>query len=91
MVFIIRDLRGEQRGRGREAGPPGRPGGPAQAELPPEGGRRDVLAVLTAFVGLVTFIGFVYAFGAKTITEKNNGARVTAAGLLALAILATCW
>ena len=43
---------------------------------------------LTAFVGLVTFISFVYAFGAKTITEKNNGARVTAAGLLALAILA---
>ena len=47
---------------------------------------------LTAFVGLVTFISLVYAFGAKTITEKNNGARVTAAGLLALAILAAgCW
>lgn len=49
------------------------------------------LWVLTMFVFDVTLIGFVYAFGAKTITEKNNGARVTAAGLLALAILATCW
>ncbi len=42
---------------------------------------------LTVFVVIVTFFGFVAAFGAKTITEKNNGARVTAAGLLALGIL----
>lgn len=50
-----------------------------------------VKASLTLFVLVVTVISFVYAYGAKTITEKNNGARVTAAGLLALAILATCW
>lgn len=50
-----------------------------------------MLAVLTVFVGIVTFVGFVYAFGGKSITDRNNGARVTAAGVLALAILATCW
>lgn len=50
-----------------------------------------VHGALTVFVLVVTLISFVYAYGAKTITEKNNGARVTAAGLLALAILATCW
>lgn len=47
-------------------------------------------AVLTVFVSIVTFVGFVYSFGGKTITDKNNGARVTAAGVLALAILAAC-
>ena len=46
--------------------------------------------LLTVFVALVTFFGFAATFGAKTITEKNNGARVTAAGVLALAILAAC-
>lgn len=46
--------------------------------------------VLTVFVVVVTFYGFVATFGAKTITEKNNGARVTAAGLLALGILGAC-
>lgn len=50
-----------------------------------------VKASLTVFILVVTVISFLFAFGAKTITEKNNGARVTAAGVLALAILAACW
>ena len=49
-----------------------------------------VKAALTVFLLAVTTISFRFTFGAKTITEKNNGARVTAAGVLALAILATC-
>ena len=49
-----------------------------------------VKASLTVFVLVVTVISFLFTFGAKTITEKNNWARVTAAGVLALAILAAC-
>jgi len=44
------------------------------------------------FVAIVTFYGFLSTFGGKTITDRNNGARVAAAGVLALAILgACCW
>lgn len=51
-----------------------------------------VKAALTVFVLVVTVISFMFTYGAKTITERNNGARLTAAGVLALAILgACCW
>lgn len=37
---------------------------------------------------LFTFFGFCYTFGGKTQMDRSNGSRVTAAGLIALAILA---
>lgn len=37
---------------------------------------------------LVTFCGFSYTFGGKTQMDRSNGSKVTAAGLIALAILA---
>lgn len=37
---------------------------------------------------LFTFCGFCYTFGGKTQMDRSNGSRVTAAGLIALAILA---
>lgn len=46
---------------------------------------------LTVVVLVMTFYGFMLGFGAKTITEKNNGTRLACAGVLALAFLARCW
>lgn len=43
---------------------------------------------LTATVAGVTLISWVFAFGGKNLGDRSNGARVTSAGLLALAILA---
>lgn len=37
---------------------------------------------------LFTFCGFCYTFGGKTQMDRSNGSKVTAAGLIALAILA---
>lgn len=35
-----------------------------------------------------TLFGFIFAFGGKTQMDRSNGAKVTAAGLIALAIIA---
>ena len=40
----------------------------------------------TLFI-LITFAGFCYTFGGKTMNDRSNGAKVTSAGLLALSIL----
>lgn len=37
---------------------------------------------------LSTFFGFCYAFVGKTQMDRSNGAKITAAGLIALAIIA---
>lgn len=39
-------------------------------------------------VVISTVFGFAFAFGGKTQMDRSNGSRVTAAGLIALAILA---
>lgn len=36
----------------------------------------------------LTLFSFIFAFGGKTQMDRSNGSKVTAAGLIALAILA---
>lgn len=45
----------------------------------------EVFAYVT--ICLITIVGFIFAFGGKTMNDRSNGAKVTSAGLLALAIL----
>lgn len=45
-----------------------------------------LLFTWTLFI-LITFSGFCYTFGGKTMNDRSNGAKVTSAGLLALSIL----
>lgn len=44
-------------------------------------------AFACATITLITVVGFVFAFGGKTMNDRSNGAKVTSAGLLALSIL----
>ena len=39
------------------------------------------------FIVFMTMIGLIYTFGGKNLGDRNNGAKITAAGLVALAIL----
>ena len=40
-----------------------------------------LLFTWTLFI-LITFAGFCYTFGGKTMNDRSNGAKVTSAGLL---------
>lgn len=46
-----------------------------------------IIAIQTITI-LFTLCGFVYAFGRKTQMDRSNGAKATATGLIAPAIIA---
>lgn len=43
---------------------------------------------LIVFITAITFIGLTFGFGGKNLNDRSNGAKVTAAGLLALGLIA---
>ena len=46
---------------------------------------------LLVLVTIITLISFVYAYGGKTVNERSSGAKITAAGLIALGLIAVTY